>query len=136
MAYERQENLGGLTPIWASLTFVHLVGAGCGAFVVWLIAGLVGFHPAELSAAWFLGGALYVIGGVVGLVVVYDFAGISIANRLWLAIQYWVRKPMGGNRIEPTLYTPPNRHAHTGFTIQRAGQTLLRPHNTSQGDHE
>lgn len=136
MAYERHENLGGQTPILAFLTFTHLVGAGCGLFVVWLLAGLLGFQPESLSSAWVLKGVLYLLGCVIGVVVVYDFAGISLATRVFLALQYGVRKPMGANRIEPTHYVAPKQAAQTGFTIQRAGQTILRPHNTSQGDRE
>jgi hypothetical protein len=132
MAYERHASLGGSgnEPVFGPLTLRNIGGGFSGAALMIGFCLLLGLKPfgADLLLIVPIVGA----GMVIGVVLTFNFSGISWLDRLMLAIGYVLRKPTGG-----TVYTPPAaatapRDTQRGVTLTRDGVVIARPYRPEE----
>lgn len=130
MAYERKVSLSGSNePVFGPLTLRNLGGGFTGAALMIGICLLFGLRP--FGSDLLLMAPFVIFGGTVGLLLTFNFSGISWVDRIWLAITYILRKPIGG-----AIYTPPTismpREAQGGVTLIRDGVVIARPYRPEE----
>jgi hypothetical protein len=123
MAYERRANLGGNNePIVSIFTVKHLGGMTVCGLLMWMALKLFSVELVWWFRLCFIAAAVFG-----GLVLTFDFAGISLFDRVILAVGYWLRKPTGGTIVVPPTVAPVVRNERRSAPLLRNGEVVARP---------
>lgn len=129
--YIRPDNLSGKKePVFSFFTLVNVAGAAIGWIIFWALLKFLFFSSDDISAATQVVHLLVSgIGGLIGILLTFDFYGISLLDRALLFVSFIIRKPMGGTVIVPALPVETLQEQRSSLSLIRDGEVIARPYS-------